>query len=86
MTVRKSSWKFFVGVGILLILSGIYVYPLDDIIGIIGVLFGVYNIYKGVQLRRGKQPYLIRKQKEVLEKREQELERKLNESQNKKKE
>lgn len=78
--MKQSSWKFFVGVGILLIGTGIMVFPDDDIIGIIGVLLGSYNIFKGIQLARGVQPYLIRKQKESLEDTERELREKLNDS------
>ena len=80
MKVRQSSWKFFVGIGILLIIAGAYVFPIDEVIGIIGLLFGAYNIYKGVRLRRGKQPYLVRKQRESLEKEEKDLQDKINES------
>lgn len=78
--MRQSSWKFFVGIGILLIIAGAYVYPLDDIVGIIGVLFGVYNVYKGIQLARGKQPYLIRKQEESLQRNKEKLQKQLNQS------
>lgn len=73
MQVKQSSWKFFVIIGILLIVTGGYVFPIDKIIGIIGLLFGVYNIYKGLRLSKGKQPYLIRKQKEILEEKEKDL-------------
>lgn len=80
MRVKKSNWKFFVGVGILLIIAGLMVFPDDDIIGIIGILLGSYNIFKGIQLARGVQPYLVRKQKESLEETEKELRDKLNDS------
>lgn len=78
--MKQSNWKFFVGVGILLIIAGAMVYSDDDIIGIIGILLGAYNIFKGIQLARGVQPYLIRKQKQSLEETEQELRDKLNDS------
>lgn len=80
MRVKQSNWKFFVGIGILLIITGIMVFSDDDIIGVIGVLLGSYNIFKGIQLARGVQPYLIRKQKESLEETEKELRKKLNDS------
>lgn len=80
MSVKKSSWKFFVGIGILLIITGIMVFPDDDIIGVIGVLLGSYNVFKGIRLAKGVQPYLIRKQKESLENTEKELREKLNDS------
>lgn len=73
MKVKKNSWKFFVGIGILLVIAGAYVYPLDKIVGIIGISFGAYNIFKGIRLARGVQPYLIRKQRESLEKEKKEL-------------
>lgn len=78
--MKKSNWKFFVGIGILLIIAGLMVFSDDDIIGIIGILLGSYNIFKGIQLARGVQPYLIRKQKQSLEETEKELRDKLNDS------
>lgn len=78
--MRKNSWKFFVGIGMLLIITGWMVFPDDDIIGIIGILLGSYNVFKGIQLARGVQPYLIRKQKQSLEDTEKELRDKLNDS------
>lgn len=78
--MRQSSWKFFVGIGILLIIAGAMVFADDDIIGVIGVVLGAYNVFKGIQLARGVQPYLIRKQKESLEETEKELRDKLNDS------
>ncbi len=78
--MKQSSWKFFVGIGVLLVIAGVMVYADDDIIGVIGVLLGSYNVFKGIQLARGVQPYLIRKQKESLEETEKELREKLNDS------
>lgn len=78
--MKQSNWKFFVGIGVLLIIAGIIVFADDDIIGVIGVLLGSYNIFKGIQLARGVQPFLIRKQKESLEYEDQKLKDKLNSS------
>lgn len=80
MRVKQSSWKFFVGIGVLLIITGLVVFPDDDIIGVIGILLGFYNVFKGIQLARGVQPFLIRKQKQSLEETEKELRDKLNDS------
>ncbi len=80
MTVKQSNWKFFVGIGILLVLMGIIVFPDDDIIGVIGILLGSYNIFKGIQLARGVQPFLIRKQEESLKNRDEELKKKIKDS------
>lgn len=80
MKVKQSNWKFFVGIGVLLIIAGIMVFPDDDIIGVIGVLLGTYNIFKGVRLNKGVQPLLIRKQKESLENKDKELKEKLKDS------
>lgn len=80
MKVKQSNWKFFVGIGVLLIIAGIMVFPDDDIIGVIGVLLGAYNIFKGVRLNKGVQPLLIRKQKESLENKDKELKEKLKDS------
>lgn len=62
--MKKHEGKFFVGIGVLLIIAGVFLLPDDQIIGVIGIIFGAYNIYKGVKLLRGIQPLLIRKQKE----------------------
>lgn len=78
--MKQSNWKFFVGIGILLVITGVMVFSDDDIIGVIGVLLGSYNIFKGIQLARGVQPFLIRKQRESLEDKDKELRRKLEDS------
>ncbi len=62
--MNTKNWKFFVGIGILLIGAAFVVYPMDPIIGIIGGILGVYNVFKGLRLYRGIQPFLIRKQLE----------------------
>lgn len=62
--MKKHEGKFFIGIGVLLIIAGIFLLPDDQIIGVIGIIFGIYNIYKGAQLLRGIQPLLIRKQEE----------------------
>lgn len=82
--MKTSNGKFFVGIGILLVIAGIIIYPDDNIIGVIGVGFGVYNAVKGVRLMRGIQPILIRKQQEKYRDEKIELEDKFKESQNKK--
>lgn len=62
--MKKHEGKFFIGIGVLLIIAGIFLLADDPILGIIGILFGAYQIYKGVQLLKGIQPLLIRKQQE----------------------
>lgn len=62
--MKKREGKFFVGIGVLLIIAGIFLLFDDPILGAIGIIFGVYNIFKGVQLLRGIQPMIIRKQQE----------------------
>ena len=78
--MKTSNGKFFVGIGILLIIAGFLIFPDDDIIGILGVLMGAYNLVQGIRLLRGIQPLLIRKQQEKHKKEEQELEDKFNET------
>ena len=60
----------FVGIGILLIIAGIFIFPDDNIIGILGIVFGLYNLIKGVRLLKGIQPLLIRKQQKRYDERE----------------
>ena len=62
--MKKSNGKFFVVIGVLLVIAGLLIFPDDDIIGIIGIIFGLYNLVKGIRLLRGIQPMLIRKQRE----------------------
>lgn len=76
--MKKSNWKFFVGIGLLLIIVGIVIFPDDDIIGVIGLLFGIYNLVKGIRLGRGIQPYLIRKQQEKHQQTKDEVRDKIN--------
>jgi len=83
--MKKSNGKFFVGIGILLVIAGIIIFPDDDIIGIIGIIFGLYNLIKGIRLLRGIQPLLIRKQQERYKNEKKELEDKFNESDKKNK-
>jgi len=71
--MKKSNGKFFVGIGILLIIAGILILPDDDIIGIIGIIFGLYNLIKGIRLLKGIQPMLIRQQQKRHEKEREEL-------------
>lgn len=78
--MKTSSWKFFVGIGLLLFIAGIIIFPNDGIIGIIGLLFGIYNLIKGIRLKQGIQPLLIRKQQEQKEKEKDELKNKMNQS------
>lgn len=62
--MKKNEGKFFAGIGVLLIIAGIFLLIDDPILGVLGIILGAYNIYKGVQLLRGIQPMLIRKQQE----------------------
>lgn len=74
--MKTSSGKFFVGIGILLVIAGVIIWPDDNIIGIIGVIFGVYNVIKGIRLLQGIQPMIIRKQQERYQNEKKELEEK----------
>lgn len=60
--MKKSNGKFFVVIGILLTIAGGIIFPDDPVIGVLGIIMGVYNIIKGIRLLRGIQPMLIRKQ------------------------
>lgn len=71
--MKKHNVKFFVGIGILLLIAGVLLYPDDRLIGIIGIFFGISNIFKGIQLYRGIEPFIIRKQKERDQKVDDEL-------------
>lgn len=62
--MNRKNWKFFVGIGFLLVIAGIVVYPNDPIIGILAIILGIYNVVKGFRLYRGIQPLIIRKQQE----------------------
>lgn len=77
--MKKINENYFIVIGALLIIAGFLIFPDDDIIGIIGVLFGSYNMFKGLRLRRGIKPILVRKQEEKRKKEAEELENKFNE-------
>ena len=84
--MKPSNGKFFLVIGLLLVAAGIFIFSDDNIIGVIGVGFGVYNAVKGLRLMRGIQPILIRKQQEKHENDQKELANKIKESQSKMKE
>lgn len=81
--MNKKDSKFFIIIGILLILVGIILIPDDEIIGIIGILFGSYNLFKGIQLARGVKPLVLRKQEENQKKIDDELKEKFDQSKRK---
>ncbi len=62
MKMNQKNWKFFAGIGLLLVIAGIVIFPDDPIIGILAILLGVYNVVKGLRLKRGIQPLIIREQ------------------------
>lgn len=78
--LKTSNWKFFVGIGILLIIIGFVVLPDDGIIGVIGIIIGGTNIIKGLRLYRGIQPLMIRKQEEREQALKDEVQDKINEA------
>lgn len=71
--MKQNNWKFFVVIGILLVIAGFIVFPNDDIVGIIGVFLGVYNVFKGFRLYRGVQPLVFRKEQERREQEKKDL-------------
>lgn len=83
--MKTSNWKFFAGIGVLLLIAGVIIFPNDGIIGVIGILFGIYNLIKGIRLKQGIQPLLIRKQKEKQQEIKDEVKDKMTQSKNQKK-
>lgn len=83
--MKTRNGKFFIGIGILLVLAGILIFPDDDIIGILGVFLGAYNVVKGIRLLRGIQPMLIRKQQVKKRQEEKEMNDQMNEAEKKQK-
>lgn len=71
--MKQTNGKFFLVIGILLLIAGIILFPDDPLIGVIGIFLGMYNVVKGFQLTRGIQPLFIRKQQEYEQKREEEI-------------
>ena len=78
--MKKSNGKYFVGIGVLLIIAGILIFSDDGVIGIIGIIFGLYNFIKGIRLLRGIQPMLIRKQQKRYDHDKEELRDKFEEA------
>lgn len=71
--MKKNNGKFFIIIGFLLLIAGFMLMPDDRVIGSIGIFFGSTNIFKGIQLSRGVQPFVVRKQLERERKIDEEL-------------
>lgn len=78
--MEKSNSKFFIIIGILLVVAGIILFQNDPLIASIGVLLGVYNLVKGIRLFRGIQPLVYRKQEERKKRIDDELKDKINQN------
>lgn len=62
--MKRSNSTFFIIIGLLLVLAGVILLQDDPFIASIGFLIGIYNLVKGIQLYRGVQPLIYRKQEE----------------------
>lgn len=71
--MKKNNGKFFIIIGFLLLIAGFMLMPDDRVIGSIGIFFGATNIFKGIQLSRGVQSFVVRKQLERERKKDEEL-------------
>ena len=71
--MKKNNGKFFIIIGFLLLIAGFMLMPDDRVIGSIGIFFGATNIFKGIQLSRDVQPFVVRKQLERERKIDEEL-------------
>ena len=71
--MKKNNGKFFIIIGFLLLIAGFMLMPDDRVIGSIGIFFGATNIFKGIRLTRGVQPFVVRKQLERERKIDEEL-------------
>ena len=78
--MNRKNWKFFTVVGALLVIAGVIVWPNDPIIGILGVILGVYNVIKGIRLNRGIQPLIIREHKKRERELKEEVQNKMNDA------
>ncbi len=75
--MNRKNWKFFLIIGILIIIAGFIIYPNDPIIGILGTVMGAYNVFKGIRLKRGIQPKIIREYQKREKDARQEVESKM---------
>lgn len=66
-----KNWKLILGMGIILLLLGFYVLTFDRFVGLLAIGFGGWNIFKGIRIMKGHQPYLIRKYNERHENNEE---------------
>lgn len=78
--MNRKNWKFFTVVGALLFIAGVIVWPNDPIIGILGVILGVYNVIKGIRLNRGIQPLIIREHQKRERELKEEVQNKMNDA------
>ena len=78
--MNRKNWKFFTVVGALLVIAGVIIWPNDPIIGVLGVILGVYNVIKGIRLNRGIQPLIIREHQKRERELKEEVQNKMNDA------
>lgn len=78
--MNRKNWKFFLIIGALLILAGFVVYSNDPFIGILGTALGAYNVFKGIRLKRGIQPLIIREHQKRERENKKEVQNKMSDS------
>lgn len=76
--MKKSHGKFFIIIGLLLVVAGASLYSYDLILSIIGIILGVYNTIKGIRITRGIQPIVYRRQKKYQQEKDEALENEKN--------
>lgn len=55
----KNQGKFLLIMGIVILALSIYLVTIDPLVGIIGLLVGVWNIFNGIRTLRGKMFFKI---------------------------
>lgn len=66
--IELKNWRLILILGVVLFLLGLYVLTFDRFIGMLAIGFGLWNVIKGLRLRAGRQPYIIRKYQEQRKK------------------
>lgn len=57
---HKTS-NILIALGVLITLAAFYIMTFDQLIGFLGIAVGLWNIYKGIRLRKNPVPYMIEK-------------------------
>lgn len=57
MIVNKRLGKWQIGVGILIVLMGIFAMTIQPLVAIVVIAYGIYIIFVGSKIKKGNHPF-----------------------------